>query len=98
MTNSLAVNLSQIASTLPNFINAVTVLSQRYVSKARLCASLLSAFALRMIPIFSAAGYGTIVPKGIVRFRSCNKAVVNVFPHKAEPSCATRTGQYLLGR
>jgi len=40
----------------------------------------------------------TIVPKGIVRFRSCNKAVVNVFPHKAEPSCATRTGQYLFGR
>jgi len=40
----------------------------------------------------------TIVPKGIVRFRSCYKAVVNVFPHEAEPSCATRTGQYLLGR
>jgi len=40
----------------------------------------------------------TIVPKGIVRFRSCNKAVANVFPHKAEPSCATRTGQCLLGR
>jgi len=43
-------------------------------------------------------GKCTIAPKGIVRFRSCNKAVVNVFPHKAEPSCATRTGQYLLGR
>jgi len=40
----------------------------------------------------------TIVPKGIVRFRSCIKAVVNIFPHKAEPSCATRTGQYLLER
>jgi len=33
----------------------------------------------------------------VFRFRSCNKAVANVFPHKAEPSCATRTGQYLLG-
>jgi len=30
-----------------------------------------------------------------VRFSSCNKAVVNVFPHKAEPYYATRTGQYL---
>jgi len=40
----------------------------------------------------------TIVPKGIVRFRSCNKAAVNVFPHRAEPSCATRTGHYLLRR
>jgi len=29
---------------------------------------------------------GTISPKGIVRFWSCSKAVVNVFPHKAEPS------------
>jgi len=42
--------------------------------------------------------YSAIVPKGIVRFRSCNKAVVKVFPHKAEPFCATRTGQYFLGR
>jgi len=38
----------------------------------------------------------TISPKGIVRFWSCNKAVVNVFPHKAEPSNMTRTGKYLL--
>ena len=38
----------------------------------------------------------TISPKGIVQFWSCNKAVANVFPHKAEPSSATRTGQYLL--
>ena len=29
-------------------------------------------------------------------FWSCNKAVANAFPHKAEPSCATKTGQYLL--
>ena len=36
--------------------------------------------------------------KNIVQFWSCNKAVVNVFPHKAEPSCATRTGRYVLGR
>jgi len=39
---------------------------------------------------------GTSSPKGSVQFRSCNKAVVNVLPHKAEPSCTTRTGQYLL--
>ena len=38
---------------------------------------------------------GTINPKGIVRFRSCNKAVANVFP-KAEPCSAIRTGQYFL--
>jgi len=38
----------------------------------------------------------TSSPKGIVRFWSCNKAVTNVFPHKAEPSSAFRTGQYLL--
>jgi len=37
----------------------------------------------------------TISTKGIVQFWSCNKAVANVFPHKAEPSSATRTGQYL---
>ena len=28
--------------------------------------------------------------------RSCNKAVANLFPHTAEPSSATRTGQCLL--
>jgi len=39
----------------------------------------------------------TISPNGIVQFYSCNKAVVNVFSHKVEPSSATRTGQYLLG-
>jgi len=38
----------------------------------------------------------TISPKAIVRFWSCNKAVANVFLHKAEPSSATGTGQYLL--
>ena len=37
-----------------------------------------------------------ISPKGIVRFRSCNKAVAYVFSQKTEPSSATRTGQYLL--
>jgi len=37
-----------------------------------------------------------ISPKGIVQFWSCNKAVANVFPHKAEPSSVIRTGQYLL--
>jgi len=40
--------------------------------------------------------YCTISPEGIVQFLLCNKAVVNVFPQKAEPSYATRTGQYLL--
>ena len=39
---------------------------------------------------------GASSPKGIVQFWSCNKAVTNVFPHKAEPSSATRTGQYIL--
>jgi len=39
---------------------------------------------------------GTISPKGFVQFYSCNKAVAYVFPHEAEPSSATRTGQYLL--
>jgi len=39
---------------------------------------------------------GTSNPKGIVQFWSCNKAVAKVFPHKAELSIATRTGQYLL--
>ena len=38
----------------------------------------------------------TISPKGIVWFRSCNKAVAYVFLHKAEPSSATGTGQDLL--
>jgi len=38
----------------------------------------------------------TISPKGIFRFWSCNKAVAIVFPHKAEPSSAARTGQYFL--
>jgi len=38
----------------------------------------------------------TISSIGIVQFWSRNKAVVNVFPHKAEPSHATRTGLYLL--
>jgi len=38
----------------------------------------------------------TISPKGIVQLWSWNKAVANVFPHKAEPSSATRTGQHLL--
>jgi len=38
----------------------------------------------------NAEGPGTISPKGIVRFWSCNKAVANVFLHKAEPSCETR--------
>jgi len=38
----------------------------------------------------------TISPKGIVRFRSRNKAVAYVFLHKAEPSSATGTAQYLL--
>jgi len=39
----------------------------------------------------------TISPNGtgIGLLWSCNKAVANVFPY-AEPSCATRTGQYLL--
>jgi len=35
----------------------------------------------------------TISPKGIVQFWSCHKAVANVFPLKAEPSSATRTGR-----
>ena len=34
--------------------------------------------------------------EGNIRFWSCDKAVVNVFPHKVEPFCATRTRQYLL--
>jgi len=34
--------------------------------------------------------------KDIVKFWSSNKAVANVFPHKVEPSCTTRTGLYLL--
>jgi len=38
----------------------------------------------------------TSSPKGMVRFWTCYKAVANVFPNKAEPSCTTRTGQYLL--
>jgi len=38
----------------------------------------------------------TISSKGIVQFRLGKKAVANVFPHKTEPSSATRTGQYLL--
>ena len=38
----------------------------------------------------------TISPKGIVQFWSFNKAVVNVLPHKAEPSCATTTGENFL--
>jgi len=42
--------------------------------------------------------YSTISPKGIVQFWSCNKASANVFPHKTEPSSATRTGQYILDR
>ena len=36
--------------------------------------------------------YCTISPKGIVRFWLCYVAA-NIFPHKAKPSCATRTGQ-----
>jgi len=38
----------------------------------------------------------TISPNGIVLFVSSNKTVVNTFFRKAEPSCTTETGQYLL--
>jgi len=42
-------------------------------------------------------GYETYYQsKGIDQFWPCNKAVANVFPHKAEPSSATTPGQYLL--
>ena len=51
---------------------------------------------LTMLSVNEKHPYCTISPKGIVQFWSCNKAVANVFPHKAEPSSATRTGQYLL--
>jgi len=37
----------------------------------------------------------TIRPRGIVQYWSCDKAVVNVIPQTAQPSSATRTGQYL---
>jgi len=39
---------------------------------------------------------GTVSPKGSVQFWSCDKVVAYVFPHKAEPSSAIRTGQYIL--
>jgi len=42
--------------------------------------------------------YSTFSPKCIVQFWLCNKAAVNVFPHKADPCCAIRIGHYLLGR
>jgi len=51
---------------------------------------------VRLVKVNLTSTISAISPKGIVQFWSCNKAVANVFPHKAEPSSATKTGQYLL--
>ena len=42
--------------------------------------------------------HSTISPNCIVRLWSCNNAVANIFSHKVEPFCETRSWQYLLGR
>jgi len=55
-----------------------------------------SIHAVHMIGDSTSRIYCTISPKSISQFWSCNQAVAYVFHHKAEPSSATGTIQYLL--
>jgi len=76
------------------WINSMPVIYRMFASKKQWSPP--HGYVLRVGLLKTTLALCTISPKGILQFWSCNKAVANVFPHKAEPSSATRTGQYLL--